>query len=200
VAAFGMVLALVGAAFWLRQGAQLTDVVPRGGAAVVTGSAPAPSPAAKSAPWRPGAPRSIYIGRLGVRSPVQPIRAAGSALTPPSDPAVLGWWADGARPGDPKGSVLVTGHTVSTGGAALDLLEALRPGDAVTVRTRRDVLEYAVRRVSIIDKGLVAKQAERLFSQEVPSRLVLVTCGDWDGTRHRSNVVVTAEPVGSEHP
>ena len=36
--------------------------------------------------------RSIHIGRLGVRSPVQPIHVAGSALTPPSDPAVLGWW------------------------------------------------------------------------------------------------------------
>ena len=96
-----------------------------------------------------------------------------------------------------RGSVLVTGHTVSTGGAALDRLEALRPGDAVTVRTRRDVLEYAVRRVAVIDKGLVARRAERLFSQEVPGRLVLITCGDWDGTRHRSNVVVTAQPTGS---
>ena len=67
--------------------------------------------------------------------------------------------ADGARPGDPRGSILVTGHTVSTGGAALDRLEALRPGDAVTVRTRRDVLEYAVRRVAIIEKGLVAQRA-----------------------------------------
>ncbi len=197
MAAFGMVIALVGAAFWFRQGAQLTEVVPQGGAAVVTGSElAASSPAAKIAPWRPGAPRSIHIGRLGVRSPVQPIHVAGSALTPPSDPAVLGWWADGARPGDVRGSVLVTGHTVSTGGAALDRLEALRPGDAVTVRTRRDVLEYAVRRVAIIEKGLVAQRAERLFSQEVPGRLVLVTCGDWDGTRHRSNVVVTAQPTG----
>jgi LPXTG-site transpeptidase (sortase) family protein len=197
VAAFGMVVALVGGLFWLRQGAQLTDVVPRGGAAVVTGSEVAPSPpAAKIAAWRPGAPRSIHIGRLGVRSPVQPIHVAGSALTPPSDPDVLGWWAEGARPGDPEGSVLVTGHTVSTGGAALDRLEELQPGDAVTVRTRRDTLEYAVRRVTVIDKGLVARRAERLFSQQVPGRLVLVTCGDWDGTRHRSNVVVTAQPGG----
>jgi LPXTG-site transpeptidase (sortase) family protein len=160
-----------------------------------TGSETAPTqPGARIATWRPGAPRSIHLDRLGVSSRIQPIHVAGNTLTPPSDPAVLGWWADGARPGDPRGSVLVTGHTVSTGGAALDRLEALRPGDAVSVRTRRDTLEYAVRRVAVIDKGLVAQRAERLFSQEVPGRLVLITCGDWDGTRHRSNVVVTSQP------
>jgi LPXTG-site transpeptidase (sortase) family protein len=197
VAAFGMVLALVGAGFWFRQGAPPAEVVIRDSVAAATGSeaTPAPPPA-RIATWRPGAPRTIHIGRLGVTSSVQPIHVVGSALIPPSDPDVLGWWADGARPGDPRGSVLVTGHTVSTGGAALDRLEELRPGDAVTVRTRRDTVEYAVRRVAIIDKGLVARSAQRLFNQEVPGRLVLITCGDWDGTRHRSNVLVTAQPIG----
>ena len=52
-----------------------------------------------------------------------------------------------------------------------------------------------MRRVVIPDKGVVARQAERLFSQEVPGRLVLITCEDWDGTAYRSNVVVTAHPV-----
>lgn len=197
MAAFGLVVALIGAACWFRQGAHLIDVEPPGAAAVVTGSELATSPpTARIASWRAGAPRSIHIGRLGVRSPVQPIHAVGGTLVPPGDPTVLGWWADGARPGDPRGSVLVTGHTVSTGGAALDRLETLRRGDTVMVRTHRDTLEYAVRRVAIIDKGLVAQQAERLFNQVVPGRLVLITCGDWDGSRHRSNVVVTARPNG----
>ena len=123
-----MVVALVGAAFWFRQGAPPADVVLGDSVAAATGSeaTPAPPPA-RIATWRPGAPRSIHIGRLGITSPVQPIHVVGSALIPPSDPDVLGWWADGARPGDPRGSVLVTGHTVSTGGAALDRLEELRP-------------------------------------------------------------------------
>jgi LPXTG-site transpeptidase (sortase) family protein len=119
----------------------------------------------------------------------------GSTLVPPGDPTELGWWADGARPGDPRGSVLITGHTVHTGGGALDQLEELEPGDTVTVRTRRDTVKYAVRRVLIPDKGVVARQAERLFSQEVAGRLVLITCEDWDGTAYLSNVVVTAQPV-----
>ena len=88
----------------------------------------------------------------------------------------------------------MTGHTVHTGGGALDRLEELRPGDDVRVRTRNDTLEYAVRQVAIHDKGVVAAEARRLFSQEVPGRLVLITCEDWDGVAYRSNVVVTARP------
>ena len=46
----------------------------------------------------------------------------------------------------------------------------------------------------MFDKGAVTRQSERLFSQEVPGRLVVVTCEDWDGERYLSNVVVTATP------
>jgi LPXTG-site transpeptidase (sortase) family protein len=195
VAAFGVVVALVGAVLWFRQAPPADDVA--GDAApAVSGSdgSPVPPPA-KIASYRPGAPRSITIDRLAVRAPVLPIHTVGSTLVPPGDPTQLGWWADGARPGDPRGSVLITGHTVHTGGGALDDLEELEPGDSVSVRTRRGNVEYAVRRVVVPDKGVVARQAERLFSQEVPGRLVLITCEDWDGTAYRSNVLVTAQPV-----
>jgi LPXTG-site transpeptidase (sortase) family protein len=195
VAAFGLVLALVGAVLWFRQEPP-ADVVPGDAAPANTGSDASPvPPPAKIARWRPGAPRSITIDRLAVRAPVLPIHTVGSTLVPPGDPTELGWWADGARPGDPRGSVLITGHTVHTGGGALDQLEELEPGDSMTVRTRHDTVRYSVRRVVIPDKGVVARQAERLFSQEVPGRLVLITCEDWDGTAYRSNVVVTAQPV-----
>ena len=49
-----------------------------------------------------------------------------------------------------------------------------------------------MRTVRVYDKGSVAGDAKRLFSQDVPGRLVLVTCEDWDGERYLSNVVVTA--------
>ena len=195
MAAFGLVLALVGAVFWVRGGAPSAEVNADGTSAPGGSEVSPTPPPARIAPWRPGAPRSIRIDRLGVRSPVQPISTVDGTLVPPSDPARLGWWADGARPGDRKGSVLVTGHTVHTGGGALDRLEELEPGDVVTVRTTRDTVDYAVDEVEIRNKGFVAEQAERLFSQEVPGRLVLITCEDWDGTRYRSNVVVTAQPV-----
>ena len=196
MAAFGLVLALAGAFFWFRQEAP-SDGLSLDATTSDAGSGAAPSPpAARIAPWSPGAPLSLHIDRLGVSSRVLPIHAVGDTLVPPGDPSQLGWWADGARPGEARGSVLVTGHTVHTGGGALDRLEELRPGDVVTVRTRRDTVEYAVRQVAIRDKGVVASEAERLFSQEVPGRLVLITCEDWDGTAYRSNVVVTARPSG----
>ena len=143
------------------------------------------------------APRSITIDRLAVRASVVPIHTVGSTLVPPGDPTDPGWWADGARPGDPRGSVLITGHTVHTGGGALDRLEELEPGDSVTVRTRRDTVKYAVRRVVIPDKGVVARQAERLFSQKVRGRLLLITCEDWNGTGYDSNAIVFAERGGA---
>ncbi len=143
----------------------------------------------------PGAPRRLLIPALDVASPVLPVKATGGTLVPPSDPQQLGWWADGARPGAERGSALVTGHTVHTGGGALDDLETLDRGDRVVVRTDRGRIAYAVRKVTVYSKGSVADHAERLFSQEVPGRLVLVTCEDWDGARYLSNVVVVAAPT-----
>ena len=121
--------------------------------------------------------------------------APEGTLVPPSDPSVLGWWADGSRPGAQRGSALVAGHTVIAGGGALDNLESLTVGDSVSVRSGGEVLEYAVLRVEVFDKGKVARTSERLFDQDRPGRLVLLTCEDWDGTRYRSNVVVIAVPI-----
>ena len=145
--------------------------------------------------WKPGVPRRVVIERLRMDAPVVPISTVGNALTPPSDPQQLGWWSAGARTGAPQGSALVTGHTVHTGGGAMDNLERLRTGDRVTVYTSRGIIPYDVRSVNIFGKGSIARHAQQLFSQEVRGRLVLVTCEDWDGTRYLSNVVVVAKPV-----
>ena len=138
----------------------------------------------------------MRIPALGVDAPVLPVRAPDRTLVPPSDPQRLGWWADGAKPGAVTGSALVTGHTVHHGGGALDDLEDLRRGDRVVVRTDHGTIRYDVRRVRTFSKGSLANHATELFSQEVPGRLVLITCEDWDGERYLSNVVVTATPRG----
>jgi len=139
----------------------------------------------------------VVIPTLQVRAPVVPIKAPNDTLVPPADPRQLGWWADGARPGAARGSALVTGHTVHTGGGALDNLEQLTRGQGVFVRTDRGRIVYEVERVRVYSKGRIARDAERIFSQESPGRLVLVTCEDWDGTRYLSNVVVVAGPVSA---
>jgi sortase (surface protein transpeptidase) len=85
---------------------------------------------------------------------------------------------------------------VHDGGGALDHLEDRERGDVVAVRTDRGTIRYDVRRVRVYSKGTIADHANQLFSQQVPGRLVLITCEDWDGERYLSNVVVTATPRG----
>lgn len=193
----GVAIAGVGVVVWLNQPDQVTPVAtPSATQSSETGTAgPSSAPSAEQrAPWEPGAPRRLVIPALGVDAPVLPVKAPNRTLTPPSDPQQLGWWADGARPGAVRGSALVTGHTVHTGGGALDDLETVEAGDRITVRTSRARLTYVVRTVKVYGKGALARQAERVFSQEVPGRLVVITCEDWNGYEYLSNVVVVASP------
>ena len=132
------------------------------------------------------------IPALGVDARVVPVRAVGNVLVPPRDPQQLGWWADGALPGASRGSALVAGHTVHTGGGALDHLDELERGARVRVATAHGWVDYTVRGVEVYTKGITAKRSAQLFSQQAPGRLVLITCTDWDGTRYQSNVLVTA--------
>lgn len=190
--AAGVALALTGAASLVGGSAGHGEPGAANGGPVAS---PAPTtPAAVRAPVKPGSPRRLLVPALGIDAPVVPVKAPGRRLVPPADADVLGWWADGALPGAPRGSALVAGHTVHNGGGALEHLEDLRAGDQVAVRTRTRTLRYVVERVHVYTKGRIRDDAERLFSQDVPGRLVLVTCEDWDGTAYLSNVVVVAVP------
>lgn len=196
----GLVLAVSGALWWLTQ----EPVADPGDAATPAPAPPGSSssvvagrtlPKADRVVRRPGDPRRLVIPAVGVEADIIPIAAPGGVLTPPADPDDTGWWADGARPGARRGSALVTGHTVHTGGGALDDLEELGDGDAIWVHSDRTRTTYAVESVQILGKGDLAERAEQLFDQGVPGRLVVVTCEDWDGDEYLSNVVVTAAPV-----
>jgi len=198
VAAAGLLLVIVGVGLWWAQSVRTQALT--ADPAIVPSASPETGTDARPvhAPRVPGAPVRVRIPALGVDAPVVPVRAPDRTLVPPSDPLRLGWWADGAAPGAPTGSALVAGHTVHHGGGALDDLENLGRGDLVVVRTDHGRIDYAVRRVRIFDKGTLAEHATDLFSQQVPGRLVLVTCEDWDGERYLSNVVVTAVPQRTE--
>ncbi|NIK56030.1 class F sortase [Kribbella shirazensis] len=143
---------------------------------------------------QPGDPVRVSVPSLGVSARVLSIRARGGTLVPPSNPLLVGWWSDGARPGAAKGSAIITGHTVHTGGGAFDDLDRLAAGDTVSVTTKRGAISYVVSSVTVYRKKTLARQAARLFDQSVPGRLVLVTCEDWDGTAYLSNAVVIAVP------
>lgn len=142
-----------------------------------------------------GAPFNVEIETLGIDVPVVPIQLEETTLVPPSDPQTLGWWSDGAVPGAEHGTAIITGHTVHTGGGALDNLETMLLGDVFTVRTDGGRIRYAVDKVEVFDKERISRASARIFSQEVRGRLVLITCEDWDGTGYNSNVVVYSHPL-----
>ena len=142
-----------------------------------------------------GVPVRLVVPPLDVDTAVEPIAAAGAVLTPPGDPRRVGWWRDGARPGDGLGSILVTGHTVHTGGGAFDHLGRLRPGDRVDVGTAHGWRHYRVTQTLFLTTGQLAARSAALFAQDGPERLVLVTCAAWDGAEYAGSTVVLADPV-----
>jgi sortase (surface protein transpeptidase) len=189
-----LVRAAAGAFVWWSQptGAVSADPGTPPQVAPLTGTTATPEVARRE----PGAPERLRIPALHVDAAVLAVHAPGRTLVPPSDPTEVGWWADGAEPGAGRGSALIAGHTVHTGGGALDDLEDVRRGDTIVVRTDHGTLDYVVRSVHVYRKGRIAADARQLFSQTVPGRLVVLTCEDWDGERYLSNVVVTATPRG----
>lgn len=194
-----IVLVVVGLVAWQSQESPPADASPEGASAgeARTGSASAATlPQPRRLPREPGSPRRLRVPDLGIDAPVVPVGTRGDTLVPPTDPQQIGWWGDGAKAGAANGRALLAGHTVSTGGGALDDLESLRRGARVVVSGERGRVRYAVVSVRILGKGRLARQSERLFRQEGPDRLVLLTCEDWDGEQYLSNVVVVARPVG----
>ncbi|MGH3477062.1 MAG: class F sortase [Jiangellaceae bacterium] len=141
-------------------------------------------------------PDAVELPTLEVRAPVEPVDlGADRVLVPPDDPDVLGWWEAGRRPGSHHGSALFTGHTISTGGGVLERLEELRVGDPVVVRSDDEAVQFEVVDVEVMSRADLAERAETLFDQDGGSRVLLITCEDWDGKDWLSNVVVQAVPV-----
>jgi hypothetical protein len=165
--------------------------------AVTTVAAPAPAAQAPAAPVTTSSatepmasvrPTHLELGEI--EAPVVPVALDGGALTPPSDPTTLGWW--GREAGSAHGTTLLVGHTVHTGGGALDDLEEVPIGTVAEVNG----VEYLVTSNEVISKASLAGQATDLFDQSGQPRLVVVTCEGYDPTtgHYDSNVVLTAIP------
>jgi LPXTG-site transpeptidase (sortase) family protein len=213
----GVVCALiVGAAAlpWVapRVPGLIADAVPGGDSHVATIKDPAVEPPSKSVAGPVGIatqtnpldgqrlaaagwPRRVVVPRLHVDSTVVPISGQSGSLLPPSDPQVLGWWREGRPVGAEFGSAVITGHTVHTGGGALDNLDKLAVGDTLRVRTDDGWISYVVQRAKIYSTSELARDAADVFRLGGPGRLVLITCDDWNGTFYESNAVVFASPT-----
>jgi LPXTG-site transpeptidase (sortase) family protein len=142
-------------------------------------------------------PYTLRIPRIGVDAPVISIQSnEDRVLEPPRDPSVAGWWSDGALPGESEGSAVLVGHTVrNKGGGVFDDMGDLRGGDVIEVEGSNAALKYSVQSVEVLSKDEVARDAEQIFNQSGPGRLVVITCDDWDGAVWQSNIITVATPV-----
>jgi len=153
------------------------------------------SPAASVTGFAPG---RLVIPRLAVDAAVIPMSVgADRSLGVPDDPAVLGWWRDGASPGQPGGSVVIDGHVdgAGSGPGALFRLQTLVPGDLVTVSGEGRSARYVVAARRQYPKTTLPSS---IFDQQVGGRLVLVTCGgrfDRETRHYADNVVIFARPA-----
>ncbi len=146
----------------------------------------------------PGQPLRLVVKSKKINAPVVPIQVSSDAvLDPPADPEQVGWWDASARPGAARGQTVITGHTVHTGGGAMDRVVELRRGDVVEVVTRKGRMRYRVDGHRELSRTQVADRAQALFGQDRGAGgLVLVTCTDWNGSYYEKNVVITGVPLG----
>ncbi len=145
-------------------------------------------------------PARVKVAARGVDAKVYAvgIDMQTGALGIPSDIQRVGWWRDGATPGDAHGSVLLAGHVDSAkaGAGAFYGLKAARRGDRVELTSA----DGKVRRYRVTTVKLVLKAAlpTSIFSRAGDPRLVLVTCsGPFDAKagHYRDNLIVTATPA-----
>lgn len=133
-------------------------------------------------------PRRVAITSLGTAR-VVPLELTGSQLVPPNNPRVLGWW--GRKAGADKGTTLLIGHTVHTGGGFLNNLSEVPVGASVAVSGHL----YTVVSSRPMLKSKVAQKAAQLFSQGGRPKLVIVTCTGYNPATgiYSSNWVTVAK-------
>lgn len=141
-------------------------------------------------------PSRVSVPSLGVDAPVVPrgLDAAG-AVDPPSldTPEIVGWYEDGAEPGEP-GVALLVGHVdTETKPAVFYGLSAARPGGKIEV-TRADgtVAEFTIDDIRVFSRDRFDPHKVYGPHQEGRAELRLITCG---GTFDRASGGYTANVV-----
>lgn len=146
-------------------------------------------------------PVEVRLPTLGVAAPVGPIGVEQDGeLEIPEDVRTVGWYRYGPRPGDARGSTVLSGHVDSAeqGQGAFFRLRELGPGDTVLVRLS-DRTTWRYRVVAREEWPKTATPLDRLFSRTGAPRLTLVTCGGGfreEISSYTDNIAVTAVPEG----
>ncbi|OZM74629.1 sortase [Amycolatopsis antarctica] len=174
-------------------------------AAPATSAAPAPTTAASApvtAPVTPAdagqPPGTVRLPGGGTASLVRKEITGDGTLPIPESLDEATWW--GASLGAPRGVALLSGHVNWKGQKGpFDELWRNAPGEQVSVvDTGGGEWVYRIVDAVTLHKDELPAQAERLFDQAGPHRLVLVTCGgDYVGGTdgYEDNRIVSAELV-----
>jgi LPXTG-site transpeptidase (sortase) family protein len=138
-------------------------------------------------------PKRLKIRELGVDAEVLALgKAADGSQEVPTSLGATSWWRDGAKPGE-AGNTVIVGHTASRTDGVFDELGTLRRGDRVTVKARHGTLDYTVTETSKVEVAKFPSVSDSIYSETGPSGLVLMTCGDWNGSDFDTTVIVRAE-------
>ena len=133
---------------------------------------------------------------MGATLPIVPVGVSSDGqMQMPRDPADIGWYRFGPRPGSPRGSAVLAGHVDSLeyGVGPLARLSSLHRGDRVNVHTAGRSLAFRVTRVRVVSKSDVA--LTEVFRNGGPAALRIVTCGPpyiASQGGYQDNVIVTA--------
>ncbi|MFI0987533.1 class F sortase [Streptomyces exfoliatus] len=157
---------------------------------------PPPRPAPPPAPLARSRPTALAVPAITIEAPVIDLGldGAGRLATPPVDhPQVVGWYANGATPGE-RGTAVVVGHRDTRTGPAVFLnLDSLSPGNTVRVaRADGRVAVFTVDRVRTYAKSEFPDK--EVYGSTGRPELRLLTCGGaFDRkTGYESNIVVFA--------
>lgn len=149
-------------------------------------------------------PNRIEIPALKAQAPIVRVGTMPNGeLQVPLNPRTVGWWAPGARPGAARGTAIFAGHINYAGveGTFADIGK-LKPGDQVMVfgLTKRKRTEVVFKVTGVRTYHKTHLPYRELFDQNVPGRMVLVTCGgpfDASTGNYLDNVVAFGLPVAS---
>ncbi|MER6841012.1 class F sortase [Streptomyces platensis] len=173
------------------------DPKPQSHSAVAANPHSSASPAVPDLALPRSAPKRVSIPQIAVDAPFTQltIGPTGQLNAPPAgDKNLVGWYKDGAAPGE-RGSAIIAGHVdTKTGPAVFLQLESLKPGATINI-TREDgiIASFKVDSVETFNKARFPN--ERVYSDAPTAQLRVITCGgayDRKVKDYVDNVVVFA--------
>lgn len=164
--------------------------------AAPSATATSSAPATKSPSGDGFVPTSLKIPSIGVDTSIESLgMAADRSQAVPESLSTVAWYNLGPKVGA-AGSAAMTGHTASKGDGVFDDLGSVAVGDTITVLGKDgDEQKFEVRSKRTVPVADFATYAPSIYSKEGPSRLTLMTCGDYNGSDFTTTIIVWATAV-----